>query len=432
MVLKAGVGLGQVVTLVTVLILASSLPSPVSPNAPQATPSSACPHPERFQAWIGSRRSQEDPGGMPERQIELPMSPVRPTTISSSASLPNYHHSPSASSSLTLVSLGSGYKNTDSAFVKSSETSGNTTSTDVEEQRRDREGQMAEAMTEESEPSFYNRDERREATGLPGWTGQGEHGEEPPNGYALWLDRHAPEISKGCGAFSVLLFVLGNLLVFYPLPNRPESCYHASPMLWWGVASVTGVGWFLFAQVFFVVVVVGIGGHAVLVVLRRIHILPNPPRPEARPARPPAPLSADELSKLKVVCFVPADDCRSPNISTTNTPLEVCLDSVDYSRLPFPPIFLDSHQSTCAICQENFSLPQIGRTILLKSDPLRLLDCGHVFHMNCIDQWLLTGSGSCPFCNRPVRPTADDFCEKDRGGGGSSSGHLRSREVTPA
>ena len=216
-------------TLVTVLILASSLPSPVSPNAPQATPSSACPHPERFQAWIGlsvcrltlcwmtscwmcirSRRSQEDPGGMPERQIELPMSPVRyakpadschradlcgkrPTTISSSASLPNYHHSPSASSSLTLVSLGSGYKNTDSAFVKSSETSGNTTSTDVEEQRRDREGQMAEAMTEESEPSFYNRDERREATGLPGWTGQGEHGEEPPNGYALWLDRHAPE-----------------------------------------------------------------------------------------------------------------------------------------------------------------------------------------------------------------------------------------------
>ena len=36
-------------------------------------------------------------------------------------------------------------------------------------------------------------------------------------------------------------------------------------MLWWGVASVTSVGWFLFAQVFFVVVVVGIGGHAVLV-----------------------------------------------------------------------------------------------------------------------------------------------------------------------
>lgn len=36
-------------------------------------------------------------------------------------------------------------------------------------------------------------------------------------------------------------------------------------MLWWGTMAVTGVGWFLFGQVLFVVAFVGIGGHAVLV-----------------------------------------------------------------------------------------------------------------------------------------------------------------------
>jgi len=70
---------------------------------------------------------------------------------------------------------------------------------------------------------------------------------------------------------SAVLFVLGNILVFYPPPTRAESCYHASLMLWWGVMSVVGVGWVLFVQVFVVVVVVGIGGHAVLVCVLMIY-----------------------------------------------------------------------------------------------------------------------------------------------------------------
>ncbi|GJJ06519.1 hypothetical protein Clacol_000711 [Clathrus columnatus] len=36
------------------------------------------------------------------------------------------------------------------------------------------------------------------------------------------------------------------------------------------------------------------------------------------------------------------------------------------------------------------------------SQPLRLLDCAHVFHKTCIDPWLTGVSGRCPVCQKPV------------------------------
>jgi hypothetical protein len=67
------------------------------------------------------------------------------------------------------------------------------------------------------------------------------------------------------GAISFVLFILGNVLLFYPPPTQQQTCYHASPMLWWGVMTVTGVGWFLFGQIVVVVLVIGVGGPAILV-----------------------------------------------------------------------------------------------------------------------------------------------------------------------
>jgi hypothetical protein len=69
------------------------------------------------------------------------------------------------------------------------------------------------------------------------------------------------------GAISFVLFILGNVLLFYPPPTQQQTCYHASPMLWWGVITVTGVGWFLFGQVIVVVLIIGVGGPAILVCL---------------------------------------------------------------------------------------------------------------------------------------------------------------------
>jgi hypothetical protein len=54
-------------------------------------------------------------------------------------------------------------------------------------------------------------------------------------------------------------------MLFYPNPAREDTCYHAAPMLWWGVMTVVGIGWILLVQIFFVIVIVGLGGQAVLV-----------------------------------------------------------------------------------------------------------------------------------------------------------------------
>jgi hypothetical protein len=78
-------------------------------------------------------------------------------------------------------------------------------------------------------------------------------------------------VTKCLGGFSFILFILGNVLLFYPLPSEQQTCYHASPMLWWGVMAVTGVGWFLFGQIILVVLVIGVGGPAILA---RPHNLP--------------------------------------------------------------------------------------------------------------------------------------------------------------
>jgi len=42
----------QVAVLITLLVLASALDSPLSPHAKQSTPSSACHRPHLFQAWM--------------------------------------------------------------------------------------------------------------------------------------------------------------------------------------------------------------------------------------------------------------------------------------------------------------------------------------------------------------------------------------------
>lgn len=71
--------------------------------------------------------------------------------------------------------------------------------------------------------------------------------------------------SKTLGGISFGLFILGNVLLLHPSPSRHPTCYHAAPTLWWGVMTVTGVGWVLLLQVFLVMFIVGIGGHAVVV-----------------------------------------------------------------------------------------------------------------------------------------------------------------------
>ena len=51
-----------------------------------------------------------------------------------------------------------------------------------------------------------------------------------------------------------------------------------------------------------------------------------------------------------------------------------------------------SGPESCAICVDDF----------MGGDRLRLLPCGHYFHLNCIDEWLINHSDLCPLCKNQV------------------------------
>eukprot|EP00747_Dinoflagellata_sp_TGD_P222015 gnl/TRDRNA2_/TRDRNA2_93772_c0_seq1.p1 gnl/TRDRNA2_/TRDRNA2_93772_c0~~gnl/TRDRNA2_/TRDRNA2_93772_c0_seq1.p1 ORF type:complete len:139 (+),score=34.43 gnl/TRDRNA2_/TRDRNA2_93772_c0_seq1:32-448(+) len=48
-------------------------------------------------------------------------------------------------------------------------------------------------------------------------------------------------------------------------------------------------------------------------------------------------------------------------------------------------------QKTCLICTEQFGV----------GDNVKTVPCGHVFHQDCVDQWLRV-STLCPVCEKPV------------------------------
>ena len=53
---------------------------------------------------------------------------------------------------------------------------------------------------------------------------------------------------------------------------------------------------------------------------------------------------------------------------------------------------------TCSICLNDFSKAgRRGGAI----EEIGLFDCNHVFHSNCINQWL-NQHNSCPLCRRPL------------------------------
>mmetsp|Transcript_27743 Transcript_27743/g.69672 ORF Transcript_27743/g.69672 Transcript_27743/m.69672 type:complete len:113 (+) Transcript_27743:1335-1673(+) len=51
---------------------------------------------------------------------------------------------------------------------------------------------------------------------------------------------------------------------------------------------------------------------------------------------------------------------------------------------------------SCSICLAAYSI----------GEQLRVLRCGHYFHRNCVDTWLLKHRSSCPLCLFSVGPAA--------------------------
>ncbi|KAF3407888.1 E3 ubiquitin-protein ligase RNF13 [Talaromyces pinophilus] len=60
------------------------------------------------------------------------------------------------------------------------------------------------------------------------------------------------------------------------------------------------------------------------------------------------------------------------------------------------PAPADAGNNNCPICTDDF----------VKGQDVRLLPCGHQFHPDCIDPWLINVSGTCPLCRIDLNPAA--------------------------
>ncbi|GAC97559.1 zinc finger containing protein [Pseudozyma hubeiensis SY62] len=79
-------------------------------------------------------------------------------------------------------------------------------------------------------------------------------------------------------------------------------------------------------------------------------------------------------------------------------------------KLKYPLHPLPAHRATCPICLCDFEEPSPDEEP--EPEPLRLLECGHVMHRGCVDQWLTTVSGRCPVCQKAVIPEMEKAGEQ--------------------
>ncbi|KAG8714940.1 hypothetical protein FRC08_011221 [Ceratobasidium sp. 394] len=154
---------------------------------------------------------------------------------------------------------------------------------------------------------------------------------------------------------------------------------------------------------------------------------------------PPAPLAVPPPAKVKLDSAVPPPAQAPPRtrrrffffrrkkaraVVTKEGETAKGVEEVDleagWEKNEYPFVKLEANRAACAICLMDFEPPKrVGAKGKGKDDgeeekaetkqdgtgeaePLRLLACGHVFHRDCLDPWLVDVSGRCPTCQRPV------------------------------
>ncbi|KAI1286010.1 E3 ubiquitin-protein ligase RNF13 [Halotydeus destructor] len=83
------------------------------------------------------------------------------------------------------------------------------------------------------------------------------------------------------------------------------------------------------------------------------------------------------------------------------------LSSKHLKKIPTTKFKKGDHYDTCAICLDEY----------VEGEKLRLLPCGHVYHMKCIDPWLTKNRRVCPVCKgKVVLPGVSDVSESESEG----------------
>lgn len=133
---------------------------------------------------------------------------------------------------------------------------------------------------------------------------------------------------------------------------------------------------------------------------------------------------AESLSRMRASALLKKAMGRD-NSNTPSSPIEppskpqpkgvpIQPGEADPSRLNgLPGVVLSAHQVTCAICQSSFLPPrEVPGKAMYEVETLRQLPCKHVFHQECVDNWLTNHSGVCPYCSQNVKDMLSEAKKK--------------------
>ncbi|KAK9719958.1 hypothetical protein K7432_004477 [Basidiobolus ranarum] len=108
------------------------------------------------------------------------------------------------------------------------------------------------------------------------------------------------------------------------------------------------------------------------------------------------------LNKFPVKVWHPSGELRTRSSHGKNNINHQCTvvmeppPAYDPQNMLSPPPFKsedeETAQSVCPICLDDFN----------DGDEVRELPCCHYYHVECIDPWLTTKSGTCPMCKLPI------------------------------
>merc|ERR1712187_131685 len=88
-----------------------------------------------------------------------------------------------------------------------------------------------------------------------------------------------------------------------------------------------------------------------------------------------------------------ANMCTCAHLDSQKLPLATKEDADDDGESTADGTCSDEHTSVCGVCLLDFE----------HGDECRSFKCGHSFHRECIDNWLLNSSTVCPIDKRDVR-----------------------------
>ncbi|CAE6379123.1 unnamed protein product [Rhizoctonia solani] len=245
-----------------------------------------------------------------------------------------------------------------------------------------------------------------------------------------------------CSSFQVLYglvwFVTANILLY----GSVTSCRYTSPFIWWLTFALLCLGYLVVAEMLLVALVVFVIGPLVYVTINIILVCMgrNPIRPGGRmghinPDIPKMPRAM--VDRIPLVMYIPTTTATEPTVpepahayppptskptpatpkrrffffkkkpkksemdQNKNKPDDV--EAAAWEKNEYPFVKLEANRAACAICLTDFEPPRrVGQEEESTAEPLRLLACGHVFHKECLDPWLVDVSGRCPTCQRPV------------------------------